>query len=109
MNSQLLHVMDLRSTLANIKYLFLYLTSTTSDMLQPPPPVRGRHSETIPVKRVFRVFDTSGSSPAASSMSRSLSGNGNAMSFRMGFGKMFGNVTQSSEIGGTGDTTSSTS
>src|SRR5271154_1314097 len=88
MNSQLLHVMDLRSTLANLKYLMLYLTATTAAMLPPPPVIRGRRSEAIPVKRVLGVFDSTaggGESSAGSSV-----GNGNAGSFRMGFGRLFG-------------------
>jgi hypothetical protein len=81
MNSQLLHVMDLRSTLANLKYLLLYLTATTSEMV-PPPPVRIRRSEAIPVKKVLGVFDS-----AASSLGSSASANG---SFRTGIGRFFG-------------------
>ena len=91
MNSQLLHVMDLRSTLANLKYLLLCLTATTSAML-PPPPARGRRAEAIPVKRVLGVFDTSG--VGESSGGSSVSGNGNAGSFRMGIGKFFGGGSQ---------------
>jgi len=85
MNSQVLHVMDLRSTLANLKYLLLYLTATTSAML-PPPPVRRSRAEAIPVKKVLGVFDTSGGTSSASS---SLSGTGNG-SFRTGIGRIFG-------------------
>ena len=92
MNSQLLHVMDLRATLANLKYLLLYLTATTSAML-PPPPVRGRRTEAIPVKRVLSVFDSSG---GASSAGSSVSENGNAGSFRTRFGRFFGGNAQSS-------------
>ena len=92
MNSQVLHVVDLRSTLANLKYLFLYLTSTTSDML-PPPPVRARRGgEGIPIKRNLGVFDSpAGGSSAASS----FSGNGSTTNFRMGIGKLFGNPVTS--------------
>jgi hypothetical protein len=85
MNSQVLHVMDLRSTLANLKYLLLYITATTSDMLPPPPP-RIHRSEAIPVKKVLGVFDTSGGSGSAAS---SLSNTGNG-SYRTGFGRIFG-------------------
>lgn len=92
MNSQMLHVMDLRSTLANLKYLLLYLTSTTSAML-PPPPVRGRRAEAIPVK-ILGLLDTSG---GASSSASSVSGNGNAGSFRAGIGRLFGSTAQSSQ------------
>lgn len=91
MNSQLLHVMDLRSTLANLKYLLLYITATTSDMLPPPPP-RIRRTEAIPVKKVLGVFDTSGGSSSAAS---SLSNTGNG-SFRAGFGRIFGNARDQS-------------
>jgi hypothetical protein len=85
MNSQVLHVMDLRSTLANLKYLLLYLTATTSAML-PPLPVRGRRTEAIPVKKVLGVFHHSdGNSSAGSSVNGNGSGN-----FRMGIGRIFG-------------------
>lgn len=78
-------MMDLRSTLANLKYLLLYLTATTAAML-PPPPVRRSRAEAIPVKKVLGVFDSSGGGSSASS---SLSGTGNG-SFRAGFGRIFG-------------------
>src|SRR5271170_139941 len=94
MNSQLLHVMDLRSTLANLKYLMLYLTATTSAMLPPPPVVRGRRSEAIPVKKVLGVFD--GGSGVGGSSTGSSVGNGNAGSFRVGFGRLFGGQQPSS-------------
>jgi hypothetical protein len=90
MNSQVLHVMDLRSTLANLKYLLLYLTATTSAMV-PPPPVRGRRSEAIPVKKVLGVFDASVGSSAGSSINGNGSGN-----FRMGIGRIFGGGGQQS-------------
>ena len=84
MNSQLLHVMDLRSTLANLKYLLLFLTATTAAML-PPPPLRRSRPEAIPVKKVLGVFDSSG---GASSASSSVSGTNG--SFRTGIGRIFG-------------------
>ena len=96
MNSQLLHVMDLRSTLANLKYLLLYLTATTSAML-PPPPVRQRRTEAIPVTKILGAFDSSGGRSSAAS---SISGNGNAGSFRTGFGRFFGSSAQSSQHNG---------
>jgi hypothetical protein len=95
MNSQLLHVMDLRSTLANLKYLMLYLTATTPAML-PPPPARARRTEAIPVKKVLGVFDSS-TAGGESSAGSSVSGNGNAGSFRTGFGRFFGGNAQSSQ------------
>jgi hypothetical protein len=86
MNSQVLHVMDLRTTLANIKYLLLYLTAQTSAMMPPPPPP-ARRSEAIPVKRVLgKGFGDGGGSSAGSS----YTGNGGVGSFRMGFGTLFG-------------------
>ena len=90
MNSQVLHVMDLRSTLANLKYLMLYLTATTAAMLPPlVTPVRARRTEAIPVKKVLGVWDAGGGS---SSNASSVSGNGGggAGSFRTGIGRLFG-------------------
>jgi len=85
MNSQVLHVMNLRPTLANLKYLMLYLTAQTSAMA-PPPQVRSRRSEAIPVKKVLSgMFDGSG----ASSVASSTSGNGTG-SVRTGIGRFFG-------------------
>ena len=75
--------MDLRSTLANLKYLLLFLTATTAAML-PPPPLRRSRPEAIPVK-VLGVFDSSG---GASSASSSVSGTNG--SFRTGIGRIFG-------------------
>ena len=85
-------MMDLRSTLANLKYLMLYLTATTSDMLPPPViPVRVRRTEAIPVKKVFGVSDSAGvSGGGEGSNASSVSGNGGAGSFRTGFGRLFG-------------------
>jgi uncharacterized membrane protein YgcG len=88
MNSQVLHVMDLRTTLANLKYLLLYLTSTPSAILPPPPLVRGsRRAEAIPVKRVLGGVQGEGGSGSAGS---SYTGNGGGASFRMGIGRFFG-------------------
>jgi uncharacterized spore protein YtfJ len=91
MNSQVLHVMDLRSTLANLKYLMLYLTATTAAMLPPlVTPVRARRTEAIPVKKVLGVWDGGGGGGSSSNAS-SVSGNGGgAGSFRTGIGRLFG-------------------
>jgi hypothetical protein len=80
--------MDLRSTLANLKYLLLYLTATTSAMLPPPPAHRRTRAEAIPMKKVLGVFDTSGG-PGSSASSSINSGTGNG-SFRAGIGRIFG-------------------
>lgn len=53
----------------------------------PPPPVSRRRAEAIPVKKVLGVFDGSGGSSAASSVS-------GAGSFRTGIGRLFGGAPQ---------------
>jgi len=76
--------MNLRPSLANLKYLMLYLTAQTPAMM-PPPQVKPRRSEAIPVKKVLSgMFDGSGESSVASS----ASGNGTT-GLRKGIGRYF--------------------
>ena len=49
------------------------------------------------MKKVFGIFDSSGGISSAGS---SVSGNGNAGSFRTGFGRFFGGSTQSLQNNG---------
>ena len=107
MNSQLLHVMDLRTTLANLKYLLLYLTATTSAIMPLPPIVRGsRRAEAIPVKKVLGIFGDSGGGETSSAGS-SYTGNGGG-SFRVGFGRLFGGGgSGGSNVGGGGSNNAS--
>ena len=107
MNSQLLHVMDLRTTLANLKYLLLYLTATTSAMMPPPPITRtSRHAEAIPVKKVLGIFGESAGGETSSAGS-SYTGNG-AGGLRGGFARLFGGGSSGGgNVGGGGSNNTS--